>query len=194
MIRWPSDLDGAARAFRSAQPFAHLVIDGAVAPEALRRMSLAFEEEPQTLVENEIYLHLRSSEPPLSEPLRDFCAALQGSCATVARLCGQPLSRCDGSAYVYLPGHYLLPHSDSRTSEGRAVAYAFYLDEPAAGGALELFDCERRDGEIVRTTPAVRIQPRSNRLVLFEVHDLALHQITEVLEGARTSIAGWFYP
>ena len=157
-------------------------------------MALAFEEEPQVLVENEIYLHLRSSDPPLSEPLRDFCAALRESCATVAALCGRPLSRVDGSAYVYLPGHYLLPHSDSRQSEGRAVAYAFYLDAPAAGGALELFDCERRDGEIVRTTPAARIEARANRLVLFEVHDLALHQVCEVLAGARTSIAGWFYP
>ncbi len=194
MIRWPSDLAAAARAFRSAQPFAHLVLDGAVAPADLRRMALAFEDEPQLLVENEIYLHLRSSDPPVSQPLRDFCLALQASCATVAQICGQPLSRADGSAYVYLPGHYLLPHSDSRRSEGRAVAYAFYLDAPEAGGELTLFDCERRDGEIVRTTPLVRIEARANRLVLFEVHDLALHQVCEVLAGARTSIAGWFYP
>lgn len=194
MIRWPSDLDAAARSFRAAAPFAHLVLDDAVASDQLARMAAAFDDEPHLLIENEIYLHLRSSEPPMSEPLRDFCAALQASCATVGRLCGQPLARADGSAYVYLPGHYLLPHSDSRQSEGRAVAYAFYVGAPAAGGELELFDCERRGGEMVRTTPAVRLEARANRLVLFEVHDLALHQVREVLEGARTSIAGWFYP
>ena len=194
MIRWPSDLSAAARAFRSARPFAQLVLDDVLEASQLARMAAAFDDEPHLLVENEIYLHLRSSEPPLAEPLRDFCAALQASCATVARLCGQPLARADGSAYVYLAGHYLLPHSDSRQSEGRAIAYAFYVGAPEAGGELELFDCERRGSEIVRTTPAVSIEPRANRLVLFEVHDLALHQVREVLAGARTSIAGWFYP
>ena len=194
MIRWPSDLDPAAHAFRTAAPFAHLVLDDAVEAHQLARMAAAFDDEPQLLIENEIYLHLRSSEPPMTGPLRDFCAALQASCATVARLCGQPLSRAGGSAYVYLPGHYLLPHSDSRQSEGRAVAYAFYVGAPEAGGALELFACERRDDQIVRTEPVKRIEPRANRLVLFEVHDFALHQVCEVLAGARTSIAGWFYP
>ena len=194
MIRWPSDLDAAARAFRSARPFAHVIIDDALEAGQLARMAASFGEEPQLLIENEIYLHLRSSEPPVTRPLRDFCAALQASCATVARLCGQPLSRADGSAYAYLPGHYLLPHSDSRKSEGRAVAYAFYVGAPEAGGALELFECERRDDQIVRTKPVQRIEARANRLVLFEVHDFALHQVCEVLQGARTSIAGWFYP
>ena len=194
MIRWPSDLDAAAHTFRSAAPFAHLVLDEAVAPEPLARMAAAFDDEPQVLLESEIYLHLRSSDPPLSAPLRDFCDALRASCATVAALCGRPLSRADGSAYTYLPGHYLLPHSDSRQSEGRALAYAFYIGAPLAGGALELFDCERQGGVIVRTTPAARIEARANRLVLFEVHDLALHQVCEVLAGARTSVAGWFYP
>src|SRR5438067_1813589 len=99
-----------------------------------------------------------------------------------------------GSAYVYLPGHYLLPHSDSRQSEGRAIAYAYYVSAPRKGGELELFDCTMKKGEIVRTWPAKKIAPRANRLVLFAVTDTALHQVREVLRGARTSIAGWFYP
>jgi len=39
-----------------------------------------------------------------------------------------------------------------------------------------------------------RIAARQNRLVLFAVSDLALHRVCEVLDGARTSVAGWFYP
>ena len=99
----------------------------------------------------------------------------------------RPLTRADGSAYIYLPGHYLLPHSDSRVSEGRAIAYAYYAGAPQKGGELEFF--ERTARRVAR-----KIAPRANRLVLFEVHDLALHQVREVLAGARTSIAGWFYP
>lgn len=194
MIRWPSHLEALAHSFRSAQPFRHLVLDDAVASPEHERMIAAFEEEPRVLLEDEIYLHLRSSEPPLTPALRAFCEALRRSCREVSRICGQKLSRADGSAYVYLPGHYLLPHSDSRPGEGRAIAYAYYVGAPEEGGELELFACTRSGGEIIHTQVAKRIEARANRLVLFEVTDLALHQVCEVLEGARTSVAGWFYP
>jgi len=187
------DLDSLARRFRAARPFAHVVIDRALDPDRHARIAAAFEKEPQALVEDEIYLHLRSTEPPQSEPLREFCAALQAACGAVSAICGRPLSRADGAAYTYLRGHYLLPHSDWRASEGRAIAYAYYVVAPARGGELELFDCRERAGEIVRARPARRIAARANRLVLFEVHELALHRVREVVEGARRSIAGWFY-
>jgi hypothetical protein len=194
MIRWPADLTQLQREFRRAKPFAHAVLDGAVAPADHAQLAQAFADEPQTLVENEIYLHLRGPEPPMTPALRGFCDALQASCAQVSAICGQRLSRVDGSAYVYLEGHYLLPHSDSRKSEGRAIAYAYYVSAPLRGGELELFACTRKGGEIVRTRPVKRIAAHKNRLVLFAVNDVALHRVREVLDGARTSVAGWFYP
>jgi hypothetical protein len=194
MIRWPADLTTLAQKFRKAKPFAHVVIDGVVAREDHAHFAQAFADEPQILVENEIYLHLRGPDPPMAPALRGFCESLQASCAQVSVVCGRPVSRVDGSAYVYLTGHYLLPHSDSRKSEGRAIAYAFYVTAPKRGGELELFACTRKGKEIVRTRPAKRIAARANRLVLFEVSDFALHQVREVLDGARASIAGWFYP
>jgi hypothetical protein len=194
MIRWPANLEKLGREFRRAKPFAHAVIDDAVAAQDHARLASAFADEPQLLLENEIYLHLRGSDPPMTPALRGFCQALQASCAQVSAICGQTLSRADGAAYVYLAGHYLLPHSDSRKSEGRAIAYAYYVSAPVRGGELELFACTRRGAEIVRTRPAKRIAARRNRLVLFEVSDLALHRVREVLDGARTSVAGWFYP
>jgi Rps23 Pro-64 3,4-dihydroxylase Tpa1-like proline 4-hydroxylase len=112
----------------------------------------------------------------------------------VSEICGRRLTRSDGVAYSYLPGHFLLPHSDSRESEGRAVAYAYYVGAPERGGELELFACSTRKGQILRTRPARRIPARANRLVLFEVSDIALHRVCEVTRGARTSLAGWFYP
>jgi len=194
MIRWPKDLRALARDFQRAKPFSHVVLDGLLAPHDHARLVGGFDHEPQVLVENEIYLHLRSSDPPMQPALRAFHAALGAECSTVSTICGTPVTRADGSAYVYLPGHYLLPHSDSRESEGRAIAYAYYVSAPKRGGELELFESRTRGREIVRTRPARKIAPRANRLVLFAVSDVALHQVCEVLEGARTSVAGWFYP
>src|SRR5262249_58299974 len=110
-----------------------------------------FEDEPHLPVETEIYLHLRSSDPPMQAALRSFYAALGAECPTVSIICGTPLTRADGSAYVYLPGHYLLPHSASRLSPGRASAYAYYASAPMRGGELELFACATRQGATVRT-------------------------------------------
>jgi Rps23 Pro-64 3,4-dihydroxylase Tpa1-like proline 4-hydroxylase len=49
-------------------------------------------------------------------------------------------------------------------------------------------------GEIALTVSARVIEPRSNRLVVFEVGDVSLHQVREVCAGLRISLAGWFYP
>jgi Rps23 Pro-64 3,4-dihydroxylase Tpa1-like proline 4-hydroxylase len=66
------------------------------------------------------------------------------------------------------------------------LAFAYYLPTPAPpeGGELELF----RGFESARV-----IEPRPNRLVVFDVGDGTLHQVREVLAGLRLSLAGWFY-
>jgi len=194
MIRWPADLTQLQREFRRAKPFAHAVLDGAVAPADHALLAQAFADEPQMLVENEIYLHLRSADPPQRPWLRALHGELSASGAVVSRICGLTVSRADGAAYAYLEGHYLLPHSDWRKGEQRALAYAYYLAPPLRGGELELFSCTTRRGAIVATRADRRIAPRANRLVLFEVSETALHRVREVLRGARLSLAGWFYP
>ena len=194
MIHWPADLATLSRAFRRARPFRHVVIDGLLAPADLHRLTADAQEEPHFLVEDEVYLHLRSADPPQRPALRALQSELSASSAQVSRICDVPVSRADGAAYAYFEGHYLLPHSDWRKSEGRALAYAYYLSSPERGGELELFSCTTRKGEIVATRAARRIAPRANRLVLFEVSETALHRVREVLRGARRSLAGWFYP
>jgi hypothetical protein len=194
MIRWPSDLGALSRAFRRARPFPHLVIDGLLDRQHLARLAAEAREEPRVLVEDEIYLHLRSADPPLRPLLRELRTELSDSSAEVSRIGGVRVSSADGAAYAYLEGHYLLPHSDHRPSEGRALAYAFYLRAPERGGELEFFACKKRGAKIVATRPAKRIVARANRLVLFEVSETALHEVREVLRGARLSLAGWFYP
>ncbi|HEX5060817.1 MAG TPA: 2OG-Fe(II) oxygenase, partial [Kofleriaceae bacterium] len=114
----------------------------------------------------------------------------------LSRITGKPVSRVDMRAYAYRPGHYLLPHSDHQDGLTRALAYAYYVPspEPPQGGELELFACRIERGEIVATDSARIIEPRGNRLVVFDVSDVSLHQVREVLSGLRISLAGWFYP
>jgi Rps23 Pro-64 3,4-dihydroxylase Tpa1-like proline 4-hydroxylase len=47
---------------------------------------------------------------------------------------------------------------------------------------------------MVATESAVVIAPKADRLVVFDVGDLSLHQVREVMSGLRVSLSGWFYP
>lgn len=178
-------LEALAREFEAALPFRHLVIDELLDPASFAALREAFRAEPMMRLDDEIYSHLRGAEPPLHPALREFLAALP--LGDIARICGRPLSRLDGCAYAYGEGDYLLPHTDHQAALGRAIAYAYYLAAPARGGELLLYEPSFR--EVAR-----RIEPRANRLALFEVHGGALHEIAEVLAGRRDSLAGWFYP
>ena len=193
---WP--LPELARAWREARPFPHVVLDGILGEEQLAALRRDLAGEPHWPYGDEHYSFLASSEPPQQPALRDFIAALASApvLRAVEAISGQRLGSADGRAYVYLRGHYLLPHSDCRQTLRRAVAYAWYAmaEPPLAGGELELFDCTMDGDEVLQTAPAVRISPRNDRLVLFAVSPATLHQVCEVLEGTRASLAGWFYP
>jgi Rps23 Pro-64 3,4-dihydroxylase Tpa1-like proline 4-hydroxylase len=184
-----------ARAWTSATPFPHIVIDDAVAnPDALLAI---LEEEAVERYEGEIALFDASAPEPATDELRrvrdSFAEVLA---APLSRITGKPVRTVDMRAYAYRPGHYLLPHTDHQDGLSRALAYAYYLPSPESpsGGELELFACELAHGEITRVEPGRVIEPRANRLVVFDVSDASLHQVREVLGGLRLSLAGWFYP
>lgn len=155
------------------------------------------DEEPVDTYEGDIFAFDASAPELRTEEMRalrdDFAAALA---PILSRVTGKAVSRVDLRAFAYREGHYLLPHSDHRDGLGRAIAYAYYLPspEPPVGGELELFRCRVEGGEIVATDSAVVIEPRANRLVVFDVSEVSLHQVREVLSGLRLSLAGWFYP
>ena len=191
------DLPGLQSLWQAARPFCHVELDGLLGRPRLEELRRGFAQEPHWPYGAEIYEFMGSGEPPSRPELLAFIAALSSDAVlrAVESISGQKLSHAEGRGYVYLPGSYLLPHSDCREGLGRAVAFVYYLapDQGLQGGELELFDVGFENGEIVRTTPALRIQPRVDRLALFEVSDRSLHQVREVLSGGRASIAGWFY-
>ena len=184
MSRWRADI-----AAWTTSPFAHVVIDDAYDdPDALLAI---LDDEGVERYESEIALFDASAVTP-SPPL----AAIRDELARAfAPVLPKPVRTADMRAYAYRPGNYLLPHTDHRESLERVFAYAYYLPspEPPTGGELELFACTLRDGEITAVESGRVIEPRANRLVIFDVSDGSLHQVREVLAGLRISLAGWFY-
>jgi Rps23 Pro-64 3,4-dihydroxylase Tpa1-like proline 4-hydroxylase len=184
-----------ARAWATATPFPHVVIDDAVAdPDALLAI---LEEEAVERYEGEIALFDASAPEPATTDFRAVREGFQDALAApLSRITGKRVRTVDMRAYAYRPGHYLLPHTDHQDGLARVLAYAYYLPspEPPAGGELELFACELAGREITRVEPGRVIEPVANRLVVFDVSDASLHQVREVMAGLRLSLAGWFYP
>lgn len=193
LARWK--LDELARAWSAATPFPHVVIDELVDPETLQALLVGVSQEPHYPNRGEIY-DFMASAPEVAHPtLRAFQSALGSpeTLAAVRAISGREVRSVDLRSYVYLPGSYLLPHADSRASLGRLVAFAFYLyTKDCAGGELELYTCEMAGDDVVHATPAQRIEPRDNRVVLFDVTAASLHQVREVLAGHRISLTGWY--
>jgi Rps23 Pro-64 3,4-dihydroxylase Tpa1-like proline 4-hydroxylase len=186
-----------AAAWRSAEPFVHVVLDDFVRGERLAELGRAFEDEPASEIHDEIFAMMASNKRLEHPTFRAFEDELGGRdvLEAVSAIAAHPVARVELRAYAYQPGHYLLPHADHQPEVGRAVAIAFYVDaRDVEGGELELFACSMRGAEIVATRAARRIEARPNRAVLFEVSDRSLHQVREVTRGARLSLAGWFYP
>lgn len=185
---WRVDADKLVAEWRAASPFPHAVLEDVLAPGDLAEVMEILDEEPVEHYESDIF----SFDATAPEPTTDAFRALRDRFArelapVLSRALGRPVSRVDMRAYAYRPGHYLLPHTDHQNELGRVYAYAYYLPSPAPpqDGDLELF---------AGITSARRIPPVTNRLVVFEVSEQSLHQVREVLDGLRISLAGWFYP
>ena len=191
------DAAALAAAWQRARPFPHLVVDDFVAPAALSELFAVLDDEAVDPYEGDLFRFEATAPEPATVAFREvrdgFAAMLAPSLATIT---GKPVARADMRAYAYRPGHFLLPHTDHREGLARQLAYAYYLPspEPPDGGELELFACRVEVGAIVATESARVIEARGNRLVVFDVGDVSLHQVREVLAGLRISLAGWFYP
>mgnify|MGYP000857569152 CR=1 FL=1 len=186
-----------ADAWRAAQPFGHLIFEDVVPRSELAALLTLLDEEPIDRYDADIFAFEASAPEPKTEALRNLRASfIETFAAPLARVTGKSLTRVDMRVYAYRAGHYLLPHADHQTGVGRALAFAYYVPspEPPDGGELELYRCVVDAGEIVATESACVIEPLGNRLVVFDVSDVSLHQVREVLAGLRISVSGWFYP
>ena len=178
------DESALAAQWGEAQPFPHLVIDDFVDPANFAELFAILEEEPVERYTNDLYTFDATAPEPATAAFAELRAELARVLAPpLARITGKQVARAEMRAYAYREGDYLLPHADHITELRRQLAYAYYLPspEPPGGGELELF-------------PGVVIEPRANRIAIFDVSDVSLHQVREVMSGMRLSLAGWFYP
>ena len=185
--------DELARAWASATPFPHVVIDD-YAPDV--DLLALLDDEPVERYEGEIALFDASAPEPATAAFAELRAAFASALApALSQITGKAVRSVDMRAYAYRPGNYLLPPTDHREGLERLLAYAYYLPtpEPPTGGELELFRCAVENDEIISVESARVIEPRPHRLVVFDVGDASLHQVREVLSGLRLSLAGWFY-
>ncbi len=186
-----------AEAWRAARPFPHVVIDDFLAPARLQELREAVAAEPHHLDTADFYEMMASGLPVVHPTLAAFEREL-GDGATrdaIAAITGKAVTSVEMRSYVYLAGSFLLPHSDYRATFRRTISYAYYLvgDDSCQGGELELFDCVFDGRDLTSTEPALLLAPRVNRLVVFDVSPVSLHQVREVTGGGRVSLAGWYH-
>jgi len=193
--RW--DPDELHAQWSAARPFPHVILDDLVAEDKLQELRTAVSREPHTPNIEHFYEMMASGLTVKHAVLADFAATLGSRPALdfIGAVSGKTVTRVEMRSYVYLAGSYLLPHSDNRAGVGRLVAYAYYLlpRESCTGGELELFDCDVEAGDVTATRPGPIIEPRGNRMVVFEVSPWSLHQVREVTAGGRVSLSGWFF-
>jgi len=186
-VPWRDEAALAAE-WRAAQPFPHVVIDEVVDPASFAELFAILEEEPVERYTNDLYTFDATAPEPVTAAFAELRAEFARVLAPgLARITGKDVARAEMRAYAYRAGDYLLPHADHITELRRQLAYAYYLPspEPPVGGELELF---------AGVTSARVIEPRANRIAVFDVSDVSLHQVREVMTGMRLSLAGWLYP
>jgi hypothetical protein len=220
---WIADEGALAHAWRSAAPFPHVVIDDFLDPDCLDDVLAILDEEGLNRYEADLYAFDATAPEPRTDEMRALRAEWARTLAPIlARITGSSVATADLRAYAYRVGDYLLPHADHQEGLERKLAFAYYLPSPTeieaapivdaaerdvveanagpsgerglVGGELELYRCRVENGELADIESATLVEARANRIAIFDVSDVSLHQVREVLGGLRLSLSGWFYP
>ncbi len=181
-------------AFASNKPFEHLVLPDFFDAQKIRFVAQAVSAQKFAKQESDLYSFeqtedLKSSGESTIKDFYDFFS--KEMLRFVAGITQTSLSSIDMSAFIYDSCDYLLPHDD--LLEGRRIAYVLNLTENFTkkdGGELVLFATKNNKP----ITPAKKIPPAFNTLVLFKVSYNSFHQVKEVLsDKKRLTIGGWFH-
>lgn len=93
------------------------------------------------------------------------------------------------SGFIYRKGDYLLCHDDRLS--GRKIAYVVNLSDMTekTGGDLALMSHNNsHPGTVIK-----RIYPHIGMFNFFEVSKISWHQVEEVLDKQRITLAGWLH-
>jgi predicted 2-oxoglutarate/Fe(II)-dependent dioxygenase YbiX len=176
---------------------------GFLSPEECRRVRAAMDRgaaEAAEILEAGVTAQPRTRNASLIEPGTDVIdlieTRLESARDSIAASLGLPLGDREGVGFIrYPPGGFYKPHRDRGedpqwpAAARRAAAVVIFLNSSrevsrAAGDF---------DGGILRLLepPAETLVPQAGLLVAFPAG--VLHEVTDVRNGTRDTIADWFY-
>jgi len=206
----PLDREGLRRAFQSAEPFPHIVIDGLLEPDLARSIAAAYPDATTASRLGKTFHALNErgktqvTDPAQFAPsVRQLNALLASPewLETISYVTGIPRLLADpqlvgGGMHIMRPGALLDVHVDFNLLEDRALHrrlnILMFLNEgwkAEWGGRLELWDPKVR--HCVR-----RFEPQLNRCVLFETSEISYHGVEKLKSTAgrsRLSFAAYYY-
>jgi len=173
--------------FLSKKPYPHVVMDNFLDEEVATQILERLCTESFEYKESDLFTFKQTPMLQYDDFLGFLREVLQ---PVVENLTGKKIGEIDMHGSLYEDTDHLLCHDDQL--EDRVIAYLLYLSDvdEADGGALTLYDeVNGKPGSVVK-----RVQPRFNRLVIFEVSDVSFHAVEEVIaDTQRIAIGGWFH-
>ncbi|MEK6939588.1 MAG: 2OG-Fe(II) oxygenase family protein [Nanoarchaeota archaeon] len=181
--------------FSNNQPFPHLELPHFLKQEKIIILLQALGEQEFSPHNSDLFqfsqtYDLLHSDDPV---LKEFAAFLSSpemiqfmQKITKIKLSG----KIDLFGSIYQDTDYLLPHDDQ--VPGRKIAFMVYLNdlEEDDGGALALYESKNK----TPTKVVKKFIPKAGTLVFFEVSELSIHRVEEVLtDTQRITLSGWFY-
>ncbi|KXN69546.1 hypothetical protein CONCODRAFT_94198 [Conidiobolus coronatus NRRL 28638] len=190
----------------ATEPFKHFILDDLFDRDFLIKVKAEINENVQYMLKsNDLYTFHQSGDlTGINLPLLNLLKSSLYSKEFVEFLGGLLnislfQDKLDISISRYDKGDYLLCHDDHVTTSttGRRVAFILYLvDEgwdESCGGELSLFDVKLPG--MHPNNKIVKLVPKWNHLIFFEIGNYSYHQVEEVLSAtkSRLSIVGWFH-
>ena len=197
-----------SEAFKTADPYAHVVIDGLLRPEVLDAVLDEFPEPEQATwqqfqKQTEVKLALADTTQ-MGPATRNLLAEFNGQVfirfleelTSIEALLPDP-HLAGGGLHQIRTGGFLKVHADFNRHDGlrldRRLNALIYLNrdwDESYGGALELWDREMH-------APVKRVLPIFNRMVVFATTSTSYHGHPEPLtcppDRARRSMALYYY-
>ena len=163
-------------------PFPHFVLKDFFIAEKFAKVKAALLSQKFEKRRSDLFLFSQCMlEDPVLKEFLEFLGSPEFM-AYVMELTGVTgLHHIDATGFCYEDGNYLLPHDDRMP--GRKVAYIVNFSDLEENGQLDLFS----GNKVVKS-----YSPSANSIVLFPVGE-TLHQVREVIDAKRYTIAGWFY-
>lgn len=179
------------KAFKTAQPFSHLILPDLFSEEKLIPVvqaiqQLSFFPKAADLFQFKHSADFSGIQQPILREFRDVLRSPEFM-AFIEQITGVQLKKdvIDVAASLYQDTDFLLCHDDRL--ENRSLAFILYFSTLTKdqGGALCLYDAQEK--------LAKRIVPKWNTLVLFRVSKKSLHAVEEVIDAQRLAVGGWYH-